>query len=75
MHHISVVVSQDLDFHMPWPLDVLFEIDSRVAKCGLSFGTRLLKGRLQDKLVGGDAQCPCRPPPAVALISTGNPIS
>ena len=45
MHHIAVMIGEDLHFDMPRMLDVFFEVDARIAKGGLRFGLRLLNGR------------------------------
>ena len=52
VEHVAVLVAQDLDFDVPRPLDVFFDVDARVAEGGLGFGRCLLPGARQREVVG-----------------------
>ena len=55
VHHVAVRIGQDLHLDVPWPLDVLLEINARVLECGRGLGTRHLQRAIEVRLVAADA--------------------
>ena len=55
MHHVAVLIGQNLHFDVPRPFDVSFQIDAGIAEGRLGFGRRLLQGALQRQVVGRHA--------------------
>ena len=74
MDHIAMLVAEDLDLDMTRLLTVFFDIDFRIAETGLGFGAGRGKGIGQSRR-RVDNLHPAPPPPAVALMMTGKPIS
>jgi hypothetical protein len=47
MHNASVLVGNDLDFNVPRPIDISFEINAWISKGGLGLGLSLGHSALQ----------------------------
>ena len=52
MHDVAVLVAQDLDFHVPRPLDIPLDVDAGIAEGRLRLGRSLLPGACQSQFVG-----------------------
>ena len=74
MHAFAVAVAQHLDLDVARRAEILLEVDRVVAEGGLGLGAGQREGL--GRLVGGCSTTfmPRPPPPATALISTGQPI-
>jgi hypothetical protein len=73
MHAFALAVAQHLDLDVARPAEVLLDIDRVVAEGGLGFGARQREG-LGRAAASSTTFMPRPPPPATALISTGQPI-
>ena len=52
MHDVAVLVAQDLDLHVPRPLDIPLDVDAGIAEGSLRLGRSLLPGACQGQFVG-----------------------
>ena len=55
VHHVAVMVGQDLNFDVARTFDQFLQVDAGIAEGGFGFGLRLGEGRLQRQVVGGDS--------------------
>jgi hypothetical protein len=71
MNRIALAVAENLNFDMARLLQVFFDVNGVVSKCGGSNA----RSRAVDSSAAERTTFIPRPPPAAALIKTGKPIS
>ena len=71
VHHVAVVVADDLELDVARVLEVLLDVDVAVAEGGLGLALRGPEQRRRSSSALRTTRMPRPPPPATALMITG----
>ncbi len=74
MNTVAVLICQYLDLDMPRPLDIAFDVNRAVLECRESLGLCQTRAGWPSSSSVRTIRIPRPPPPAAALMITGNPI-